>query len=301
MVNYHLLKGSVVLNYDGQTFTLAESDKRFDAVVAAIKAGKLDDIPKIVDVRAKLQAVGMDLKDGVVMYKDEAMPTQLYNRLEEFHEANLPMDRLLRFWDNLKLNPSFNSRKMLFDFLEHHGHPLTEDGCFIAYRGVNSEFKDSYSGKFDNSPGSVCKMDRSEVDDNPNNTCSHGLHVASHSYADGFGSKLVEVKVNPRDVVAVPRDYDGKKMRVCEFKVIRECDGIKEAPIYEEETKYLVREKGFFKLTWNEVFAVSFLDAADQYQAILDSRRKNGFDGELIVRKGNSYETFNYESADKIA
>jgi len=102
---------------------------------------------------------------------------------------------------------------MLYSFLEHNGHPLTEGGHFIAYRGVTEDFKDMHTRTFNNSPGSVCEMPREEVDDNPNNTCSTGLHVASFKYASDFGPKVVEVKINPKDVVAVPVDYNGIKMR----------------------------------------------------------------------------------------
>ena len=187
---------------------------------------------------------------------------------------------------------------MLFKFLQHNGHPLTEDGCFIAYRSVKENFKDHHTGSIDNSPGKFVEMDRSTVDDNPDNTCSSGLHVASYDYASGFGydnKKLVEVKVNPKDVVAVPRDYDGTKMRVCRFQVIRECDGIKEAPHYEEEERYLVREKGIFKLKWNEVLAADFELAAIQYRDMLESERDEDFVGTILVRKGsNTYKTFEF-------
>jgi hypothetical protein len=146
----------------------------------------------------------------------------------KFKEQKLPYKALLKFWDNLKKNPSFNSRKMLFKFLEHNGHPLTSDGCFIAYRGVTEDFKDVHTKTFDNKPGSVCEMPRSQVNDNPNETCSDGLHVACFDYAKGFGPKLVEVKVNPIDVVCVPVDYNGTKMRVCRFEVIQEGTVIKD-------------------------------------------------------------------------
>ncbi len=113
---------------------------------------------------------------------------------------------------------------MLYRFLEHNGHPLTEDGCFIAYRGVTDDFRDCRTRSIDNSVGSVVEMPREQVDDNPNNTCSYGLHVACFNYAEGFGPKLIEVKVNPKDVVCVPEDYEGTKMRVCRYEVVNESD-----------------------------------------------------------------------------
>lgn len=137
----------------------------------------------------------------------------------------------------------------MFKFLENNGHPFTEDGHFIAYRSVSEDFKDFHTKSFDNKPGAVCEMPRELVDDNPNNTCSSGLHVASWVYARGFGDegrKLVSVKVDPRDVVCVPTDYNNTKMRVSKFVVVEQVEvphddetvyGFKNKPeeIYEEE------------------------------------------------------------------
>lgn len=232
MVNFHVLNNSLVLNYNGKTEVISRSDTRFQRVYEAIKEGRFDDIPALVEIEMHLEGTGLELRDGLLFDGDSALPEALNKRILAFRDEGLPYKHLLQFWDNVKKNPSFNSRQMLFAFLEHNGHPITQDGCFIAYRGVTEDFKDKHSGKFDNSPGSICEMSRDQVDDNPNNTCSHGLHVACFAYAKDFGSKLVEVKVNPTDVVAVPTDYNGTKMRVCKFEVVQECQGIRTETLY---------------------------------------------------------------------
>lgn len=231
-MKYHVLKSSIVLNYDGKTLTISEDDDRFDKVIVCIRENRLDDIPGIVELERTFEGTGMELRDGVIYEGGQPIPTELNAKILRYKELGLPFDSLLKFWENLKLNPSFNSRTMLYKFLEHNGHPFTEDGCFIAYRGVREDFKDKHTGKFDNSVGATCKIDRSEVDDNPNNTCSHGLHVACFEYAKSFGPQLVEVKVNPRDVVAVPTDYNGTKMRVCQFEVVAIGEFIRNEVIY---------------------------------------------------------------------
>lgn len=226
-INFHVLDNSIVLNYDRKTQVIASEDARYKDVLACIRENRLADIPGVVEIEKRYSGNGIELKDGLFHVKGEPMPAELEARIIKFRDANLPYDALVKFWENLKKNPSFNSRKMLFKFLEHNGHPLTTDGCFIAYRGVTDDFKDVRTKTFDNKPGSVCEMDRSQVDENPNNTCSSGLHVACFDYAKGFGPKLIEVKVNPADVVAVPTDYNGTKMRVCRFEVIQEGTVIK--------------------------------------------------------------------------
>jgi hypothetical protein len=232
MVNFHVLNDSVVLNYAGRTEVIAKTDKRYEKVVQAIRENRLDDIPALVEIERVFYGTGIELRDGLLYEGETPFPSELSDRIIRFKEEGLPFDALLKFWENLKKNPSYNARKALFAFLEHNGHPLTADGSFIAYRGVDEDFKDKHSRTFDNSPGKVCEMARELVDDNPNNTCSAGLHVACFEYAKSFGPKLVEVKVNPADVVCVPVDYDGTKMRTCKFEVIQECASIRNESLY---------------------------------------------------------------------
>lgn len=233
-VNYHVLNDSVVLNYDGKTFTVSRSDSRYAKVIEAIRSGQMDTIPEIVEIEKSFNVPGIEIRDGLVYDGDTPLPSQLSERILKFRDEGLPFGPLFKFWENLKKNPSFNSRQALFAFLEHNGHPLTEEGEFIAYRGLREDFKDRHTGKFDNSPGQVLEMPREQVDDNPNNTCSHGLHVACFDYAKEFasGGKLVEVKVNPADVVTVPTDYNGTKMRVCRFEVVREVESMNGDTLY---------------------------------------------------------------------
>lgn len=237
-VNYLMTNGSITLHYDGKTKVVAKDDERFEKVLNAIRENKLNTIPEIVEVERYFVQQGLDIVDGLIHVRGEALPFELSKRILEYKAAKLPFDSLMKFWDNLKKNPSFNSRQQLFKFLENKGHSITEDGCFIGYRGVTEDFKDIHSKTFDNKPGSVCEMSRDMVDDNPTNTCSRGLHVGGFKYAKDFAGqgKLVIVKVNPADVVAVPNDYDGQKMRVCRFEVLKEATDIVSDVVYQEES-----------------------------------------------------------------
>ena len=226
MVPFMLTKGSVTLHFDGKTKVIAKGDARFDSIVLAIRENRTDDVIKIADNEAFFTKQGLKVQDGILQLDGEDMPLELSDRIMGYKENNLPVTSLLAFWENLKKNPSFNSRKQLFKFLENKGHSLTPDGHFIGYRGVTDDFKDKHTRTFNNSPGSICEVPRESVDDNPDNTCSYGLHVGGYEYAKDFGPKLVLVKVNPKDVVAVPNDYNGQKMRVCRFEVLKEATGL---------------------------------------------------------------------------
>ncbi len=231
-INYHILENSIILNYEGKTTNIHKSDGRYREVIECIKEDRLEDIPEIVDVEKSFNRMGLTLVDGIINIDGEPLPNALSRKVLAIRDLGLPTNSLLNFWENLKKNPSLNSREMLYKFLEHNGHPITEDGHFIAYRGVTGDFMDPHTRTFDNSVGSVCEMPRSEVDDNPNNTCSRGLHVACFDYAHSFSEQVVEVKVNPADVVCVPQDYKGTKMRVCRFEVVSVCESMRDEEVY---------------------------------------------------------------------
>jgi bifunctional DNA-binding transcriptional regulator/antitoxin component of YhaV-PrlF toxin-antitoxin module len=185
----------------------------------------------IVDLAAKIKSatkgkftlIEQDGTDVILLY-GKAMDSELSDMVIKFVDAKQPTEALENFWKNCCLNPSKESRESLYGFIQANGFTLTTDGCFIGYRSVTSDFKDHRTRTMDNSVGATVSMDRNKVDPDPNNTCSSGLHVAAWDYAwNAFGGHrgtCVEVKVNPKDVVTVPPDYDNQKMRVCEFKVV---------------------------------------------------------------------------------
>jgi hypothetical protein len=138
----------------------------------------------------------------------------------------LPFDPMMKFLSNLMGNPSKRAVDELYDFLEAGELPITEDGCFLAFKNVRSDYKDIHSGTFDNSVGKVCEMSRNRVCDNKDQTCSSGLHFCSIAYLPSFsdsgGGKTMILKINPADVVSIPSDYNNTKGRCCRYEVVAE-------------------------------------------------------------------------------
>lgn len=148
----------------------------------------------------------------------------------EGRDAGFPA--YVAFLEKLATNPSKKSRKHLTTFVEANKLVLAPDGDIIAYKGVGPTGLSSNAGygivngeifenaQLQNDVGSVIEIPRSMVDDDRDSTCSTGLHVGAYNYASRFAQKLLTVKVNPRDVVAVPFDASNQKMRVCRYVVV---------------------------------------------------------------------------------
>jgi hypothetical protein len=220
---------NIVLNYDGQTHTIRRTDAHASKLLDAIKAQDWAAIPNLISSAKRISEFSngnIEVRDGSVFIQNVKVPDVLGRKIQEFVREGLPHEPLVKFARNLQLNPSHRALNELYSFLEKNNHPLTENGCFIAYKKVRADFKDIHTGTFDNSVGQVLKMPRNEVNEDPTQTCASGLHCASMHYMDHFGSNqsetdiVIEVEVNPRDVVAIPVDYENSKMRVCEYRVV---------------------------------------------------------------------------------
>lgn len=157
-----------------------------------------------------------------VMFDDVELPSDLSSRISEMVRKGEDAKPFFNFWERLRKNPSYRSVHQLWNFLKNKNIPLTPDGHFLAYKSVRDDYKDHHSGTFTNKPGTVNEMTRNQISDDSDHECDPGFHVGAIEYARTFGSggRVVICKVDPEDVVSVPRDYNGQKMRVCKYEVI---------------------------------------------------------------------------------
>lgn len=236
----------VIVTIDGVPYTVNADDDRYDEVLEALAEDWLEE--DILDVLTNKKAVnavvetldeaGIDfgMCGETVTYKGNSLPADLSGYLAAAIERG-DASGIVAFVKRLFKSPSDNTRLTLFRFLETNHMPILDDGRFLAFKVVRSNYTDKHSGEFDNSPGAAPEVDWSEVDTDPNKTCSSGLHVCSRQYLRAFytpGNRVVTVAVAPEDVGAVPYDYEGSKMRTKGYEVltditakyVEETDGI---------------------------------------------------------------------------
>jgi hypothetical protein len=179
-------------------------------------------------------AHGKILLDGDPV--DNALSRQAIRLLDEENED---WRGLVKFYENCEANPNKHSAEQLYEWLAGRPFTITDDGCFIGYKGLTNDYHSLFSGKarvdgtlvtgrIPNEPGvnKVIEMPRSEVAFNPSEGCSIGLHVGTHDFAQQYGhGVIISMKVNPRDVVSVPTDCSAEKMRVCKYEVVDTVKG----------------------------------------------------------------------------
>jgi hypothetical protein len=182
-------------------------------------------VKKAVEVYAS--ASGVEVDDIGVKYNGNYIDNYATQKIMEFMKAKLPVKPLLNFVSKVMANPSRRAVQELYKFLEHGQMPLTPSGNFLAYKSVQENYKDWYSGKFSNTVGSEHTMARNDVCDDPDLGCSYGFHVGTLAYATEFNrgsNRLMIVEVDPSDVVSVPHDCQNQKLRTAKYKVVGEFE-----------------------------------------------------------------------------
>lgn len=208
-----------------------------------------DEVNRLASAKALLDSVArlsdrVTLKGESILLDGDPVEPKLTSHLVEMwrnEDDNLP--GYVKFLENLAANPSAVSREHLFKFLDKHELVITEDGHFIGYKGIGNDglsvssgvedvtvvladgTVETHKGRIPNPVGATVEMARSLVDGDRGRACSAGLHVGNHRYATGFGSTLLTVKVNPRDVVSVPSDSNDEKIRTCRYTILEVNEG----------------------------------------------------------------------------
>jgi hypothetical protein len=239
-VPFMFVDGNLTVVLNNKSFQVLPDHLNYKMILEALPTATSDELIEMIDIEKAVATFSdglVEIKNGQVTYEGEVVHGSISKRILEFMSKGLPFQPLVNFLNNLMENPSMQSQKELYDFLEHEHLPITEDGYFLAYKAVRSDYMDKYRGVFDNHVGNVCEMTRSKVDDDRGRGCSNGLHAGALNYVAGYGSlesgdKIVIVKINPADVVSVPSDCNYEKLRTCRYEVVGEYQGELLKPLY---------------------------------------------------------------------
>lgn len=225
-----LIQGSnITIVIKNKPHTIAKSHPTYEKVKDAIKRGAWDVVENIIDPKKQVLNYGsghLEIQGDKMFWKGHEFHNAMSKRMFEMLQEDFPIEPLVLFMENLMQNPSYRAVNELYGFLEKNSLPITPDGHFLAYKKVRDDYKDIHSGTMDNSVGKVVEMERNQVNDNKEQTCSYGLHFCSEQYLPNFGSgrgdHVMILKINPRDVVSIPVDYNNSKGRCCRYEVIGE-------------------------------------------------------------------------------
>jgi hypothetical protein len=235
---------AVIFN-DGTTEIISETHISFKALLNAFLEGGADEehIRELTQVIETTQKKLTELSERVsilgdkILFDGDEINGHLMDVIRDLFASGetIELAPLVKFLEKASTNPSLDSIDDLYRWINNGDLVIDDDGDFIAYKGVygadgrlsthsGTAFVDGVeiNGQIPYEDGTVVTMPRSSVGDNRNVACSTGLHAGTHRYASGYGDTLILVKINPRDVVSVPNDSSGQKLRVSRLIVLNE-------------------------------------------------------------------------------
>lgn len=246
---------SVVTVYENDQIHTANSDHpNYQLIVERVLNGEpvahLFNIAN--DVFEKFTALSnrVTISGSTLFFDHDPITGALADQIVRFVREGHDFDPLVKFYEKLQGNPNEHSREQLYTWLDRGEFTIDKDGDIVMYKGVKVLGDDLYgsihsgpaivnnvavNGHVPQKIGDVVEMPRSEVNHDPSQGCSTGLHASNWDYARSFSTGVVlAVKVNPADVVSVPTDCDTQKVRVCRYTITDVVEYPVESALFDE-------------------------------------------------------------------
>jgi hypothetical protein len=222
----------------GKQYQLEDSDPRYVEGYGLLSGGRESEFISLFNTSlekiVEKQVDDFIVENGNLTYHHFEIKGALMNKILALKKAGLSTAPFVLFCQRLLLNPSNSAVLELFDFLSYRALPITEDGFFLAYKGVNNTYfsvngnvktvvlegEVDAGGHILNSIGAKISIERNCVTDDRNNDCGPGLHAGSLDYAKGWGQRVIVIKIDPKDAVSVPLGDRCQKLRCCAYEVI---------------------------------------------------------------------------------
>lgn len=231
-VPYIITDSAITLFLNKKSHTISNAHPNFNSIKDALRMQKWGALTKLVDLPQAIVTYSkgkVQVKDGLVFWGGQPLDNAITERILKMLREGFNIDPMVAFLRNLLQNPREDTVKEFYLFMEKGQLPITSDGHFLAYKKVRNDYKSIHDGKTLNKVGTWVKMKRTEVDPFRDNTCSSGLHFCSKDYLPNFSShdsthRILILKVNPKDVVTIPSDYNNTKGRACRYFVVGELN-----------------------------------------------------------------------------
>ena len=250
-LNYTLTNNSItIVDEQNNVHTLQIGDK-FQQVLSLIKAGKIKKILTLLSPKAFIECTLKGIKilsEESIQYNNKIYTEKEYCGLIDYiiecSKNKMPYEYLLKFLDNLSMNPDANSRLNLFQFLKQTGIKITENGYIAGVKSVNDDYTSHHDHKTLHKVGTFVSLDRETCDSNPNSPCSRGLHTGGSAYVKSYSGRTLVTITHPKDVVCVPKDSSYQKMRACLYYVAGELT----------KEEWANWDKTFLSADYNKIF-----------------------------------------------
>lgn len=300
MIAYIINNAGMTLFLENRVVNVKKSSNKFSEILELFDNGLTGETLKesVEEILDSSNFIEEGFSEDLSEFEGIKMHPVFVEKLRRLYDDGYPTHCIKEFFQRYSENPSFELVQLenissnqfgLFDFLSVRELPITEDGCFLAYKGVQDSYwsingnpktrilkgQVNVAGQIYNGPGQVIECHRGDVDSSRQACSTHGLHVGSLEYAKnwaGPSGKVLVVKVDPKDVVSVP-EREACKCRVSKYEVIQEIEREIESPVVSVEDgevkeneknwdKFVSKIANYLDKKWNQAGELGVIDQA---------------------------------------
>lgn len=188
--------------------------------------------------KEQLEEVGIVLDNNDNFIQDGEKVEDYLLSLLEYVDGTI--DGITNFYKRLEKNVDPYVKAQILNWIkatyddDYKKIKITSEGNLIAFKGVDEHNGIYYSihrgtaiadgVRYDKAQipqVGIIEMPREQVAADPDTACSYGLHAGTWNYASSFGrGKVIEVEIEPEDIVSIPIDSNSQKMRCCKYNVL---------------------------------------------------------------------------------
>lgn len=237
--------------FDNKPYTYTKSHSDFYTIVAHVQGNNQDDLREIFnrvnDLVVATNGFFKCTENGHVYYNKslltDATADLIYDKLKNKTERQAWYNML----DKIAQNPRQDIMHEIILWIEEASLAIFDDGDILAFKKVNDNYTSIHDSRTMNALHTTISLPREQCDDSRKRTCSSGLHFCSYGYLDHFSgsgnSRVLILKINPRDIVAIPEDYNNQKGRACSYYIWGEIGEETHSAYSEETTETVSAEK----------------------------------------------------------
>lgn len=239
LVKYVAFSNQLIVICNDVAYTVTDSDSRYPELLEACINNDEKTVAKLLLPKVLFSSHGIELSaDGVCKVHGLQVSSVLTDYIVKVSAKPSSENylNLIAFIERLYNFNMLDKLDMIFSFLKHNDIQLIEGGLILGYKYIRKvpnfsgfEYVDAHSRTLPQGIGYEVTIDK--VDDNPDRTCSYGLHVGSFDYIKNTNLDYAIVLVKPENIVSIPTDYDGMKMR-CKSYFISEIKSPEDLEVF---------------------------------------------------------------------
>lgn len=233
---YTITPNSVSLFGGGQTLTARDSHPNFKKIVSFIMSGKYQDAEKLFSITEFVKTATSNkitIKNNGVYYLNIQLHNAVCNKILDFVAQGLDVNPWLKFLEKLLENPSKYIYNNLYSFMEQYKLSIDDHGDIYALKAVKYNLKSKWTDLVQYVVGETYSEPRVLLTDDQNDSyCGKGLWFGHEKFVFDYGSEndhVLVVKVNPKDVIAIPSLSSYQKMAACAITPILDLGEISNA------------------------------------------------------------------------